>query len=169
MLTGASILSTYALPQPHEQPSRALGIGDEVALAAWFGATRTKGGDARPPRRERAASQTPGWLHGYVSADPTVAVAGTPPPQLAEPTPVSRAPLADLVAAVRASTPWSSLALKRRVFVTLAGTVGWRDTMENALAIGVHPQTIRRLRRSPVAPRVLTAALLCLGDARLRT
>ncbi|MCB9582286.1 MAG: hypothetical protein H6717_34950 [Polyangiaceae bacterium] len=122
-------------------------------LGAWFG---------------YPAEHVPSWLHAYVSGDPTVAVAGTPLPVPAQPSAIARVPLADVAAAVRAATPWSSISLKRRVFVTLARTVGWRVTNENARAIGVHPQTIRRLARDPVGPSELAPALLCLGDPRLR-
>ncbi|HMR11126.1 MAG TPA: hypothetical protein PKA88_35345 [Polyangiaceae bacterium] len=122
-------------------------------LGAWFG---------------RSADQVPDWIHGYVSADPTVAVAGTPLPHPALPCAIARVPLADLIAAVRAATPWSSTTQKRQVFTTLADNMGWRDVGYNAQAIGVHPDTIRRLRRAPASSRALAPALLCLGDARLR-
>ncbi len=122
-------------------------------LGAWFG---------------RHPANVPAWFHAYVSGDPSVAVAGTPLPRPAQPCTLQRHPLADIVVAAEAATPWSSLPERRQVFVWLAYSCGWTNAVENARALGVHPHTIRRLARNAPNPAHLAPALLCLGDARLR-
>jgi hypothetical protein len=105
------------------------------------------------------------WLHAYVSGDTSVNPAGTKFPRSALPTAVARLPLAEVVTAALAATPWSRGGDRRRAIVQLARSQGWPAA--SIAALGMSPRQIRRLS-TPVVPEALSAALLCLGDARLR-
>jgi hypothetical protein len=108
-------------------------------------------------------------FHGYVSGDPTVALAGTPLPLPAAPTKLSRFPLEQILLAsaathrVQASTVLHQRQ-PRRLFVALARDQGWA-TPVIADACGLTMQGVRRIS---VAPGALAGARLCLGDDRLR-
>ena len=106
--------------------------------------------------------------HEYVSSDPTVAVAGTPAPQPAPPTRVACFPLQriQLAAAAAYRQPPARVfrhPRPRRLFVVLARDQGWPVNLV-ALACGLTPQAVRKV---VVAPQVLAAGRLCLGDDRL--
>ena len=111
------------------------------------------------------------WFHGYVSSDPTVAVAGT-----TFPTPISRrdvpsVPLGSILAAAVAATPWELgagyRAARRHLAVSLAWHQGWRDCRLVARAVGASADGTRRLSKQHDGA-LLRSGLLCLGDQRLR-
>lgn len=108
--------------------------------------------------------------HRYVSSDPSVKVGGTPPPQPAIASNLPRFALDTIARAAAASTrtPIEAIrntSLTRDVFVGLAREHGWRswDALASACACST-----RAIRRSAEHDTDLTAARLCLGDARLR-
>ncbi len=108
-------------------------------------------------------------FHAYVSGDPSVNPAGTPPPEPPEP---GDAPLADLVTAVAAAlrlalsdVPRSRLG--RRLVAHLAPEFGWPRPAPVAAVLGVAPATLHKIRLRHPDPPDLEAARLCLGDPRL--
>ena len=112
----------------------------------------------------------PQGVHGYVSADPSVDVAGTRAPIAPEPSAIPSCSLDTVASAVAGAlrTPWNEalqMPLGRRLFVALAHRQGWRDAAHLATALCVTKRTIRTLRTQPSAG--LDAAALCLGDPRL--
>jgi len=111
------------------------------------------------------------WLHRYVSSDPHVAVAGTPPPRAAPATTIPAVPLASIALAATAALRLTPDAIRRRgparrLFVALAIHQGWTDPTVLAQACGVQAPAIRRLARF-CPPDWVAAAALCLGDERL--
>ena len=111
------------------------------------------------------------WLHGFVSGDPSVAVAGTPLPVPARLGRFATRPLVDsarAAAAVFREHPDKILTRSpvRRAFVWLARATGWRQTGLLADACGVTPNAIYKIARS-VDPEVVARAAVCLGDDRL--
>ncbi len=114
---------------------------------------------------------SPPRVQAYVSADPSVDVAGTPLPIAPEPSAIPSCSLDAVAAAVAGAlrTPWIE-ALRmpqgRRLFVALAQRQGWHDAAHLAQVLGVRKRTIRTLRNQ--SPGGLEAAALCLGDPRLR-
>jgi hypothetical protein len=107
--------------------------------------------------------------HHYVSADPSVDVAGTALPRPAAPTDIARFPLARIARAAAAATRTRpeqirDVGLMRELFVHLAREQGWRDLETLARACACSTRTIRRIEARPVD---LDAARLCLGDGRL--
>jgi hypothetical protein len=147
-------------------------------LSWWFsthrdvvGATMDPWVDA--PRLARALGRPPGgfaaWYHRYVSSDPSVHVAGTPMPTPAMPSDIPRFPLAAIAKAAAAATRTRPDAIRqtsltRHVFVALAREQGWPswDALASACACST-----RAIRRSAEHTIELSAARLCLGDARL--
>ena len=105
-------------------------------------------------------------FHGYVSGDPEVAVAGTPPPVAAAPSSIAKVPLDAVIAAAAAAAPFDR-ATRNRLSVTLARDQGWRDTSLLAEALEITPQQVRRLSRC-AEPMLLQVGRLYLGDPRLR-
>jgi hypothetical protein len=109
--------------------------------------------------------------HAYVSADPAVAVEGTPFPR---PTPQTVAPRTSLAAVARAAasaTRATPMDVRhpgptRALFIRLASSQGWRDSTQLAEVCGTTPWTIRWHRRAP-DEMLLAPGLLCLGDRRL--
>jgi hypothetical protein len=109
-------------------------------------------------------------FHAYVSGDPTVNVAGTPPPR---PAPARVAPVVPLEAVAVAAAaalrlPPTAVATRadaRRLFVHLARHQGWVDTHLLAERCGLTTWQVRHAARQP-EPGLL-AARMCLGDARL--
>ena len=130
----------------------------------WVPAARL----ARALARDSADFAT--WLHAYVSSDPTCAVDGT---DLHAPLPardVPMVPLATILAAAIAATPWQEPGLRgmrRHATVLLAWHQGWNDARVVAQAVRANADATRRLARRPNAS-LLRASLMCLGDARLR-
>jgi hypothetical protein len=111
------------------------------------------------------------WLHGYVSSDPAVAVAGTTFPVRPSRRDVPSLPLECIIAASVAATPWEPCAgfrtTRRRLVVSLASHQGWRDRRLVARAIGASVDGTRRVAKQYDAA-LLRSGLLCLGDPRLR-
>jgi hypothetical protein len=110
--------------------------------------------------------------HAYVSSDPSATVTGTPPPEPAEPTRVSRQPFADIPAAVLAANRAGPGTLQlrspvRRTFIHLAARQGWQNPSALAELCGVTTDSIRDELRRPPPTAGIAAAALCLGDNRL--
>jgi hypothetical protein len=112
------------------------------------------------------------WMHGYVSADPSVRVDGTPLPVDAEPQDIPTAPLGDVIAAAAAATRGTTSSVReasvtRDTFLRLAVQAGWRDARVLARVCGMTPRGVQwNLQHG--RPVDLASAALCLGDARLR-
>ena len=111
------------------------------------------------------------WYHRHVSADPSVAVSGTPSPTPACPATVPHMPLKRIVEAVQAALRCPAEAVRRRgparhLFVLLANEQGWTDRSRLATVCQCSVRTIGDLMRRP-AEAMLPAARLCLGDPRL--
>jgi hypothetical protein len=159
-------------------PSRKNLVGDP--LQWWFSTHRdvmgaiadpwvTAGRLAAALRRRRSGFES--WYHGYVSADPSVDVAGTAPPAPATPTVLSTVPLATIARAAAAAHRAHPSAHQdkgpvRDHFVALAWEQGWRNLDQLAAVCHCRPRAIRRTiaRTDPAA---LAPARLCLGDRRL--
>jgi hypothetical protein len=135
-------------------------LGAEVS--PWVSAARLADALGRSPRDFAR------WLHGYVSADPTAAVEGTSLPTPASPQGVPSAPLARVIEAAAAATPWSAAHVRRHAAVLLAMHQGWRSSAAVGRALGISARRVRVLAGEPDA-QLLAAAVLCLGDVRLRT
>ena len=110
----------------------------------------------------------PRW-HAYVSADPSVAVPGTPFPVAAQPTPIACVPLTRIIRAVAAAhrVPAEKLACRgaaRSTFLAMAQASGWTDVSLLGNIVGASRTTTWRHSR---AHQAAAAAWLCLGDARL--
>ena len=147
-------------------------------LSWWFsthrdvvGATMDPWVDA--PRLARALGRPLAgfveWYHRYVSSDPSVRVTGTPLPVPTLPTEIPRFALTSIARAAAAATRTRPDAIRqtsvtRHVFVALAREQGWRSW--DALALACRCST-RAVRRSAEHTIDLSAARLCLGDARL--
>jgi hypothetical protein len=141
---------------------------DVIGAAAdpWISAGRLARALGQSPRNFAARH------HAYVSADPTVAVAGTPAPEPAAASSFATLPLSRLAAAAAAATRAPLEAVRgrtatRRLFVHLAIRDGWRDTRSIAAACGISDRAVRLLRALPVDPGAVAAAALCAGDDRL--
>lgn len=111
------------------------------------------------------------WYHRYVSADPSVAVDGTPSPSPAGPAALPHVPLQRIVEAVQAALRCPADAVRRRgparhLFVLLATEQGWTDRGRLAAVCQCSPRTVGELIRRP-QESLLPAARLCLGDPRL--
>lgn len=132
----------------------------------WVDAVRLAGALGR--RAEGFAVE----LHRYVSSDPSVAVAGTPFPQPAQPTGVAAHPLDMLIAAAAAATRGTPDGIRRRsatraLFLQLAAEQGWDDATRLAALCGISSRSVQR-RRLHERDAALAAGRLCLGDPRLR-
>ncbi len=108
--------------------------------------------------------------HAYVSGDPSVAVAGTPPPAAAGE--VSGVTLERVAWAAVASVRGELGDLQRKVparklFLQLAGRHGWTNRSQLAARCGLTPGAVARALRAPDAPG-LEAAEVCLADDRLQ-
>jgi REP element-mobilizing transposase RayT len=107
--------------------------------------------------------------HAYVSADPSVAVAGTPFPIPALPTPIATVPLNRIFRAAAAAhrVPLERLARRgpaRSTFLAMAQSSGWTDSPLLGRMVGASRTTTWRHGHAQQVP---AAAWLCLGDARL--
>jgi hypothetical protein len=107
------------------------------------------------------------WLHGYVSADPSVALTGTPLPR-ADP---AHARLEASPGAVRdavlSAAPLAPRTTLRTAFILLSRAQGFRDHGLLSRALGITHQHALRLAKRRDDP-LLRAATVCLSDARLR-
>ncbi len=110
--------------------------------------------------------------HGYVSCDPDARVDGTPLPLPAAATLLPTHGLGDVARAVASATRSPLAAIRTRgrsraLFVRLAFEQGWTHTARLAQICGCSVRTIVDLSRG-LEPPGMSAARLCLGDARLR-
>lgn len=136
-----------------------------ATASPWVPATRVARALGRPIDGFAA------WFHRYVSADPSVAVDGTPPPQPAAPRGLPRYPLSRIAAAAAACLRESIGAIRERgsarvTFIGLALEQGWRHWPALAHACGTTECSVRRAA-GRVDPVALAAARLCLADDRL--
>lgn len=106
------------------------------------------------------------WLHAYVSADPSVAVAGTPPPRVHAVDGFAAASLVAMWRAVVAAGPLADRQTLRAGFIALCRTHGFDNAAWLARALGITRQHAGRLARRR-NDALLRASLLCLGDGRL--
>jgi hypothetical protein len=109
--------------------------------------------------------------HAYTSADPDVAVTGTPLPSPATHATAPRNSLAMVVQAAAAATRGMPSDVQHRsrtraLFIQLAWSQGWHDQRQLAEICGTSTRTIRSHRKAP-DEALLAAGLLCLGDRRL--
>jgi hypothetical protein len=133
-------------------------VGAEVN--PWVGAARLA---EQLGERARGYAEA---FHAYVSSDPSASVAGTPFPRAAARRGIPAVPLESVIRAAFSAAPFATRAHRRHLIAALARAQGWTDLALLSKALGVHPDTARRLRLLPEPPG-LDAALLCLGDARL--
>ena len=120
------------------------------------------------PAERLAWLGSPRELHAYISADPSVAVEGTPFPRV-EPGPEFFG-LRDVWQATRRATRATDDEIRargvpRRVFLQLARAQGFDRPAALGELVGCHRTTVFRAWQA--AP-VYQPALLCLHDARLR-
>ena len=120
---------------------------------------------------EQRVKYLEGWLHRYVSADPTVAVEGTPFPVAAPASSLTAFPLLAISRAAAAATRAQPADVgqpgaTRDVFLRLAARDGWRDAARLAVACDMTPHGVRKNLRKEGVPG-LDAAALSLGDPRL--
>jgi hypothetical protein len=131
----------------------------------WVTAERLAAVLQRPRRGFEAAH------HSYVSADPDVAVDGTPFPRPASRTIVPGTSLAAVIRAAASATRATPRDVQRpgatrALFVRLASSQGWRDQRQLAEICGTSVRTIQHHKAAP-DEALLAAGLLCLGDRRL--
>ena len=112
-------------------------------------------------------------LHRYVSSDPSVQVSGTPEPVAAPPTEFSRYPLEWIAHAAGAALRRPAGEVKTRspvrvLFLQLARAQGWRNGAHLARYSNVTRSGARKAASRSLPPQALSAAMLCLGDPRLR-
>jgi hypothetical protein len=125
--------------------------------------------------RDAVGAAAPSWIgsvgpgfHAYVSGDPSVAVGGTPPPELGQPI----ASLAAIERAVMSATRRAEVGYReRRQIVLLARRLG--DPRREALArqLGVSPRTVSVYAKTPPSTAeeaALRAAQLLLSDPRFK-
>lgn len=108
-----------------------------------------------------------GWLHRYVTSDPSVRVDGTALPQACPPRDLPAVPLDQIRRAALSATPWSGPAERRCCIVELASQQGWHGSEVIARAAGLAGRSVRRVLAGTSDPAAIRAAQLCLGDARL--
>jgi hypothetical protein len=107
------------------------------------------------------------WIHGYVSADPSVALGGTPPPRVDSTRALLEASPGAVRDAVLSAAPLAAKTTLRTAFILLSRDQGFRDHGLLSRALGISHQHALRLSRRRDDP-LLRAASVCLGDARLR-
>lgn len=112
-----------------------------------------------------------GWLHRYVSADPAVAVTGTPLPVAPPASRLRTFSLHDVARAAAAPTraepgDVGQPGATRDLLLRLAVRDGWRDTARLGAACDMTPHGVRNNLRKRDVPGI-DAAALCLGDSRL--
>ncbi|MBW2525462.1 MAG: hypothetical protein JRI23_14850 [Deltaproteobacteria bacterium] len=112
-----------------------------------------------------------GWLHRYVSGDPTVAVQGTPCPKPAPPSSLTTFPLLDIAQAAAAATRAQPVDICRQgptrdLFLRLAIRDGWRDFPRLAAMCAMTSRGVRKNLHTKQVPGI-DAAALALGDPRL--
>src|SRR5690606_4640083 len=114
------------------------------------------------------------WWHRYVAREDRVPRAALVLPQRARVTPFADVGLTAVASAVASALRTRSEDVRRRgptrdLFLAVAAQVGWDRASLLARACAITPRAVQKARSRPIAPAALDAALLCLGDARLRT
>jgi len=112
--------------------------------------------------------------HAHVSSDPSVAVEGTPPPQINTNTRILRPPIVDLVQAAAMASRTNPIAISlpgmpRTLLVHMALQQGWNDRKLLMNVINASKATLKRIIAGPPGKMELHAGLLCLADPRLFT
>jgi len=121
------------------------------------------------PRRWRSREA---W-HRYVSSDFSVAPTGTPAPEALSAGGGRGASLTAVAVAAAAAFRAPSTAIRdrgevRRLFLHVAHNVGWHDTALLARTVGTSRRSVARILQYPRDRAAWRAALICLGDPRLR-
>ncbi|MEO5968875.1 MAG: hypothetical protein ABIQ95_03025 [Bdellovibrionia bacterium] len=111
-------------------------------------------------------------FHGYVSADPSVRVAGTEFPTPAVSKIWSEESIGEILAASAGALRVPPADVKkqgslRTLFIHLACRHGWRQPILLSRICGITPRAVHYVLNQPV-PKGIEAAELCLGDRRLR-
>lgn len=106
-------------------------------------------------------------FHGYVSADPSTHVAGTPLPGTVYREAIASRPLREILEAVACATRCSIIDIGQRgparsAFVWLADEQGWARTAQIGEIAGVSRQAVARILRGPEPPAVAPARM-CLA------
>lgn len=135
----------------------------------WVPQTRVAELFGRPLAGFRAS------LHRYVSADPSCEVTGSTPATPASRDELSRAPLAWIAEAAAACCNAAPHDIHRRsptraIFLALAQRAGSHSPLQVARACSMSSRGVRSSWSIPglASAMALDAALLCLGDPRLR-
>jgi len=105
-------------------------------------------------------------FHAYVSDSSSVAREQAHFPRLAVRGVAAATPLPLIVQAAASVTPWAHSTERRNVTTALALQQGWPRTSTLAAAVGCDVRTLRKT--TPVTRGSLVAAILALGDERLR-
>jgi hypothetical protein len=111
-------------------------------------------------------------FHQYVSSDPSVSVVGTPAPKTSTPKLFAEEGIMEILNAASSALrrPVSDIRRQgplRDLFVHLACQRGWRKPTVLSEICGITPRAIQKII-STKSPDGVNAALLCLGDKRLR-
>ena len=112
-------------------------------------------------------------FHTYVSADPSVSVTGTRPPQPAVSKLWPEESIGEILAASAAALQISTSEIQKRgplraLFIHLACQQGWRQPPLLSQICKITPRAVHSIL-SHKPPKGIEAAALCLGDQRLRT
>ena len=114
------------------------------------------------------------WFHEYVSSDNTVRTTGTPFLKSTSSSEIRHYPLEQIILAVLAAAEESPAILKtrqqtsiRRAIIHLAAESGWNQTRLLAEQFHTTPRSVQYLRKDAPNPKLMQAARVCLGDARM--
>jgi len=111
-------------------------------------------------------------FHNYVSSDPSVSITGTPAPKASRPKIFAEDGIIEILNATSAALRMPASCVRkpghlRDLFIHLACEQGWRKPTVLAKICKVTPRSIQRII-STKSPHGKQAAMLCLGDRRLR-
>jgi hypothetical protein len=111
-------------------------------------------------------------FHSYVSGDPSVAVQGTPFPLPAIATPHADRGILEILTACSAALRVQTSNAKRKgplrpLFIHMARQSGWNKCGRLSELCGITPRAVQLILKQK-APVGMKAAMLCLGDERLR-
>jgi hypothetical protein len=128
--------------------------------------------DRLAPALDRSPDGFAEWWHGYVGREDDADEDALWFPTAATPTLFAKHSLDDVARAVAASMRANVSDIQKRgpvrsLFLVVAPLAGWRDSAVLASYCGITPRAVQKsFHRMP--PVAIDAALLCLGDARLR-
>lgn len=110
--------------------------------------------------------------HAYVSADPSVQVAGTPFPKPSKPRELAEESISEILSASAAAlrVPKDNVKQRgplRKLFIHAAYRHGWTQPKVLAKICEIQPTSVHWYLTQPEPPG-LAAVDLCLGDPRLR-